>query len=356
MIERRPVLCRCGRRALLAAVALLAAGAAPAQERSLPELFREVDSSVVEIASARRTASRTPGITQVSTNLGSGVLISEDGRIMTAAHVVQVADELEVRFVTGDVVAARVLTSSPSADLALIRADTVPAGVRPAALGNSDAVEVGDEVFVIGAPFGISHSFTVGHVSGRRVSDQLFGGFRAVELLQTDAVINQGNSGGPMFSTRGEVVGIVSHILSASGGYQGLGFAVTSNLAMRALLDEPGVWTGLDGVLVTGEIARALNLPQRAGILIQAVASGSPAAALGLRAGTVPATIDGRSLAIGGDVILTVHGIRIGEPDYYTRIRERTAQLGEDEPLRLEVLRGGELVELVRTVGSLKMN
>jgi S1-C subfamily serine protease len=226
--------------------------------------------------------------------------------------------------------------------------------VAPAAVGNSDDIEVGDQVFVIGAPYGISHSLTVGHVSARRVSDRLFGGFRSVELLQTDAVINQGNSGGPLFSMRGEVVGVVSHILSASGGYQGLGFAVTSNLAMHALLDEPGMWTGLDGVLIADDVARALNLPQRAGILIQAVAAGSPAAAFGLRPGTLPATIAGQSLVIGGDIILAVHGIRIGETDFWTRIREQTAELTDVDSIRLEILRGGEVIELARTVSSLR--
>ncbi len=342
------------RTSMAVALSLLAAVPALAEQPSLPDLVRSVDSAVVEIRTERRVAAPTPGTSATAASLGSGFLVSADGRIMTAAHVVQVADDLEVRFVTGDVVSARIVNSSPSADVALIRAESVPEGVAPAAVGNSNAIEVGDQVFVIGAPYGISHSLTVGHVSARRVSDRLFGGFRSVELLQTDAVINQGNSGGPLFNMHGEVVGIVSHILSASGGYQGLGFAVTSNLAMQALLDEPGMWTGLDGILITDDVARALNLPQRAGILIQAVASGSPAAALGLRAGTLSATIGGQPLAIGGDIILTVHGIHIGEPDFYTKIRERTAELGEDEPLRLEVLRGGEVVELERTMGSLR--
>ncbi len=336
------------------AVSMLAASQVLAEDPSLPDLVRSVDSSVVEIRTERRVMASTSGPSATAASLGSGFLISSDGRIMTAAHVVQVADDLKVHFVTGDVVNARVMSSSPSADVALILAETVPESVTPAAVGNSDAVEVGDQVFVIGAPYGISHTLTVGHVSARRVSDRLFGGFRSVELLQTDAVINQGNSGGPLFNMGGEVVGIVSHILSASGGSQGLGFAVTSNLAMQALLDEPGMWTGLDGVLIGGEVARALNLPQRAGILIQAVAAGSPAAALGLRAGKLSATIGGQSLVIGGDVILAVHGIRIGEPDFYARIRERTAELGENEPLRLEVLRGGEVIEIDRTVQSLR--
>jgi len=177
-----------------------------------------------------------------------------------------------------------------------------------------------------------------------------------VELLQTDAAINQGNSGGPMFNMRGEVIGIVSHILSTSGGFQGVGFVITSNLAMRVLLDEPTAWTGLDGVLVEGPLARALNLPQSAGILVEAVAAGSPAAALGVQAGTLRSNIAGQVLTLGGDIILSIHGIRIGDYDFHKRIRERGQALGESDKVEVTVLRDGEVVELSQTVHVLDEN
>ena len=338
--------------ALIAAVA--AASPAVAQERTLSELFRAVDPAVVEIATVQSMTTGSGPDGKVSTgDLGSGFLISGDGRIMTASHVVQVADRVAVRFVTGDVVTARVLASDPSADVALIQAESVPSGIEPARLGNSDESAVGDQVFVIGAPFGVAHSLTVGHISARRTTTQLFGGFEQVELLQTDAAINQGNSGGPMFNMNGEVIGIVSHILSSSGGFQGLGFVITSNLAMRVLLDEANPWTGLDGILIEGPLARALNLPQAAGILVERVAAGSPASALGLRPGTLPARIADQSLNLGGDVILSIHGIRVGEPDFHRRMRERGRALGDDDTLELEVLRDGQIVPLDATVGLL---
>jgi S1-C subfamily serine protease len=309
---------------------------------------------VVEISTVKQVVTDQGAVQRVKAgSLGSGFLISSDGRIMTAAHVVQVADEVSVRFATGDVVTARIVASDPGSDVALIQAASVPDGVTPARVGNSDSARVGDQVFVVGAPYGISHSLTVGHISARRTPSQLFGGFEPVELLQTDAAINQGNSGGPLFNMRGEVIGIVSHILSTSGGFQGVGFVITSNLAMRVLLDEPTAWTGMDGVLVEGPVARALNLPQSAGILIEAVAAGSPASALGIRAGTLRSNIAGQVLTLGGDIILSIHGIRIGDTDFHTRIRERGKTLGDLDRVEVTVLRAGEVVELGRPVREL---
>ena len=332
------------------AVPFLATAADPV----LPELFLEVDPAVVEIATVQQVvADQGPARRVSSGSLGSGFLISADGQIMTAAHVVQVADQLSVRFVTGDVVTARVVASDPSADVALIKVETVPAGITPATLGDSDAVKIGDEVFVIGAPFGIAHSLTVGYISGRRTPDQLFGGFEKVELLQTDAAINEGNSGGPMFNMRGEAIGVVSHILSSSGGFQGIGFVITSNIAKHLLLDDPTPWTGLKGVVVEGPLARALNIPQKAGMLVESVAAGSPASALGLRPGKLKAQIAGQSLTLGGDIILAVNGILIGSPDFSRRIGDSERALTGDDRLVLRVLRDGDMIELSKTASVL---
>ncbi len=327
---------------------------AVAAEPTIAELFLQVDQAVVEITTAQDVVVSQGRMKKVrSGGLGSGFLISSDGRIMTAAHVVQIADEISVKFVTGESVKARVVASDPNADVALIQADSVPAGITPARIGNSDDARTGDQVFVVGAPYGIAHSLTVGHVSARRAPDQLFGGFEKVELLQTDAAINQGNSGGPMFNMQGEVIGIVSHILSSSGGFQGVGFVITSNLAMRVLLDDPTRWTGLDGVLVEAELARALNLPQAAGVLVESVAAGSPASSIGLRSGELKAVISGKELNLGGDIILSIHGVRIGDTDYQKRIRERGKALGENDRVEVTVLRGGEVVELGQLVSVL---
>src|SRR5262249_42858521 len=159
-----------------------------------------------------------------------------------------------------------------SADVALLQLEGQPPNYIAAKLGDSDSAEVGDEIFVVGAPYGISRTLTAGHVSGRRILNTET---RSIEFLQTDAAINTGNSGSPIFNLNGEVVGIVSNIMSKSGGSEGLAFASTSNTARRVLLDHKSFWTGIDGVLIEGNLAKALNLTQSAGLLVQRVAEGS---------------------------------------------------------------------------------
>jgi len=339
-----------------AALFLSAAAPSAAQEADVSELFRQVDPAVVEISATKDEASnQSSGQGSVIGSLGSGFLISPDGLVITAAHVVQVADQVDVRFVTGDVSRARVVASEPSMDVALIRVDQVPEGASPVPLGDSDAANVGDQVFVVGAPFGISHSLSVGFVSARRSAGLAYGGLENVELLQTDAAINQGNSGGPLFNMHGEAIGIVSHILSTSGGSQGLGFAVTSNVARRVLLEDPTPWNGLDLLMLNGQLAHILNLPQKAGLLVQGVAAGSPGAALGLRAGHIPAQIGGQQLTLGGDIILSIHGIEVSDPQFRTKVRERTQQLGPDDIVDLSVLRDGDVIQLSRKVAVLNL-
>ena len=341
----------------LIGLGLLIPSQAGAADPTPSELFLLVDPAVVEIATVQQVvADQGPARRVSSGSLGSGFLISADGQIMTAAHVVQVADQLSVRFVTGDVVAARVVASDPGSDVALIKVESVPAGIMPVTLGDSDSSKIGDQVFVIGAPYGIAHSLTAGHISGRRTPDKLFGGFEKVELLQTDAAINEGNSGGPMFNMRGEAIGIVSHILSSSGGFQGIGFVITSNLAKHLLLDDPTPWTGLYGVLIEGPLARALNIPQRAGTLVEGVAAGSPASAIGLRPGNLNATIAGQTLTLGGDIILAVNGILVGSPDFSRKIGDSVRALTDDDRLVLRVLRNGDVIELSKPASVLGFN
>jgi len=128
----------------------------------------------------------------------------------------------------------------------------------------------------VGAPYGLSPTLSAGHISGRYRPGNKVVGASAIEFLRTDAAINSGNSGGPVFNLSGEVVGIVSQILTKSGGSEGIGFAATSKIARQLLLDQKMFWSGVEGMLIEGDLARALNLPQAAGFLIQRVAKGSP--------------------------------------------------------------------------------
>ena len=320
---------------------------AEAEAQSISTVFKQVKDSVVVIATTERDLPQVPGGQMASVDgIGSGVLIDETGLVLTASHVVQVAEEVEVTFTSGEVIAADVIGAVPAADLALLRLKRPPKNGVVAKLGNSDEAEVGDQVFIIGAPFGISHTLTVGHISARRVSEYLSGGFVAAEMLQTDAAINTGNSGGPMFDLEGRVIGIVSHIISQSGGNEGVGFVMTSNMARELLLDQGWMWTGMEAQPVFGPLARALNLPQERGVLVQRIAQGSPASQLGLRGGKLRAEIEGEPIVLGGDVILTIQGVKLTEPDAPRRIRTLLRTLSPGATFKVTVLRDGKQLEL----------
>ncbi|MCX4246421.1 S1C family serine protease [Paraliomyxa miuraensis] len=322
----------------------LASGPEPRAARSVSEVYPRVIDSVALVVVSDRGREPRSGRLAGSSAVGSGVLISADGRVMTAAHLVHTADVIEVYFSGGEPVTATVISSDPMADVALLRLARVPAEARPARLADSDQVAVGDEVFVVGAPLGISHTLTVGHLGARRAPEAV-SGLSTAELFQTDAVINPGNSGGPMFDMRGEVIGIVSHVLSQSGGFEGLGFAVTANAARELLLERDPFWSGVASVVLEGRMAEIFNLPQAQGLLVQRVARGSPVERLGLRGGDLRATIGQRELLVGGDVILAVQGIEV-ERGSMARIRERLSRLEPGEPIVLRILRRGEVLEL----------
>lgn len=321
---------------------------------SLSQTYKHVGGAVVVVRTAQRVAPalRSNARQVNASGLGSGVLISMDGKVLTAAHLVQTADAVGIEFPGGALIKASVLASDPAADVALLQLESVPANVQPAVLGDSDMTEVGDQIFVVGAPMGISHTLTVGHVSARRRPNTTFGGMENAELFQTDAAINQGNSGGPMFNLDGEVIGVVSHIVSRSGGSEGLAFVVTSNMAKRLLFAEPTVWSGVEGYLLSGNMARVFNVPaSHAGLLVQRVARGSLAERFGLRGGDLPVVVGGEELVLGGDIVLAVEGIALGAQNAYEKIRKRMIEVRlQSGTLRVTVLRAGTIVELTGAV------
>ena len=332
-------------------VLLAACQMPPLQAQQAPRLdlvFDRVHEAVVTLrTTSRKVVAGSPsGLTTVG-GIGSGVLISAEGDILTAAHVVQTADEVLIEFPGGEILRGLVVSSLPHADVALVRAiGELPAGVEPAVLGDSARVRVGEQVFVVGAPLGVSHTLTVGHISARRSESSLFSAVEAMEFFQTDAAINQGNSGGPMFDMRGEVIGIVSHIVTRSGGNQGLGFAVTSNVVRRLMVDGRPFWSGLDGLLLEGRLAEVLNTPEgRSGLLVQQVAKNSLAEALGLKGGDVMASFDGVDVQLGGDIVLEVQGVPV-ERANITRIRDVLTSVRAGEELHLTILRRGQLLRI----------
>ncbi|HKR59485.1 MAG TPA: trypsin-like peptidase domain-containing protein [Pyrinomonadaceae bacterium] len=328
----------------VALVGLLVSQFSSAQQ--LRETFRRVKSAVVIVRSS--VADPDPGSSgQVDEEgLGSGVLISTDGKVLTAAHVLEKEGGVSVEFSNGQRMPARVIAFSASADLALLQVDRIPKSAIPAKLGDSDIVETGDDIFIIGAPYGLSSTLTVGRVSRR--PDQMRGGILSMgEFLQTDAVINPGNSGGPLFNKEGEVIAIVSNIVSDSGDFRGVGFAATVNAARYLLLEGESARVGIEGVLVTGVVAKALNLPQPAGFLVTAVEKDSLADRLGLVGGQLDAEIDDQRLLIGGDVILAINSREVGaDRQAYRAVFSTFGAQKNEAPLRCKILRAGKTLEL----------
>ncbi len=326
-----------------------------AEAKTLGEAFKEVNASVVEIRTVQRSVPQRLGMTPTSIGgLGSGVLISSD-RVLTASHVVEVADQIKVLFVDGRERFARIVASERFADVSLLALSEPIEGIEPAPLGDSNDVEVGDQVFVIGAPYGVSHTFTAGFVSGLH-RDEVMGGFNMGEVIQTDAAINAGNSGGPMFNRDGQVIGIVSHILSRSGGFEGLGFAISINTAKALVIEQRSFWSGIQGLLLPPPLAQALNVPQSTGMLVQQVAGASPAARLGLQAGRIPINLDGQLVILGGDIILMVNDIRIDSPDAIREIRTSLRSFKAGDRMVVEILRAGHRERLETTPYTAAVN
>ena len=332
------------RLAALLAVAVLLGAAAPARAQSLSDAFRKAAPSVVVVRAKGRDVG-VSGVTRFS-ETGSGVLISADGKVMTAAHVVDAMDEITVEVIGGERVSAKVVASETAADLSLLQLERVPVRMQPGTMGNSDTVRVGDQVMVIGAPYGLAYSMSAGWISARWPPNTVYKTMPLAEFFQTTATINTGNSGGPMFDMAAQVIGIVSHNISKSGGSEGLGFVVTINTAKKLLLEKRSLWSGIDGIMLTGDLAAIFNVPQPAGFLVKTVAKASPAWDMGLLGGDKIATIAGQQIAVGGDIILTVDGIGAESGDSVEKIRERLASKPSGYSFVTRVLRAGRVVEL----------
>lgn len=321
-----------------------------AQDMTVSELYERVQGSVVSIYTEEKVPVK--GLQQemtTSEGIGSGVLLTDKGDILTASHVVHNAENIVVGFPDGTKIPARILGSVVAADLAHIQLEWMPDNPTIAQLGDSDLAKTGDEVVVIGSPYGIERSLSVGHISGRHINKDISQGLHTMELLQTDAAINQGNSGGPMFNMKGEVIGIVSYILSETGGFQGIGFVVSSNMAKKLFIEEKAFWSGFESIIVSGDLAAVLNLPQDGGLLVQRVVINSPAYDMGLKGGTITIEMEEEEILLGGDVILAINDIPTIDEDWAIKVRENLTQLKKGDMVKLTVIRAGKILDLKST-------
>ena len=303
--------------------------------QDIERLYSELNPSVVTIlVKENKLVNAGPNdVRQVSAEgLGSGVYVSEEGYIITASHVVHNAESIMVLFPNG---------------IAIIKTLYKPNNKIPVAkLGDSDLSKIGEKVMIIGAPYGLEHSLSVGYLSGRHSQKSLVSGTTKIEYLQTDAAINHGNSGGPMFNMNGEVIGIVSHILSESGGFEGLGFASSIDIAKDILENKSNRWFGIDAILLDKKIASSLNVPSGGGLLIQRVVRNSPGGQAGFKGGDLIANIDGREVILGGDIIIAINGMTINSDASLEKVGLSLNNTENGGSVTVTLLRAGKEVKI----------
>ena len=314
--------------------------------QDLADLFETNKHSVVTIYTAEEvnTGTGDPRTFASSMGLGSGVLIRED-MVLTASHVVANAEAIMVQFFNGESIAAETYRVSRMADVAVIRLKKIPGNPKVAVIGNSDETRIGEEVFIVGAPMGLPYSLSRGVISGRHSENKLTSDGNMLEFFQTDAAINTGNSGGPMYNYRGEVIGIVSSILSRSGGFEGIGFAATSEVAKSLLTSRSSKYFGIEAVILPYEFARILNVPQESGWLIQHVVKNSPAGTLGLKGGFRKVIIQEEEVLLGGDIILQIDDIPITGDESVSKLFDYVDSVESSQKHKITVLRAGEVLD-----------
>ena len=258
-----------------------------------------------------------PSTPQTTQSLGSGFVIDRAGHIVTNYHVIQGAEKVQVSFSGQDQLPATVVGKDRSTDLAVLKIDAHARALTPLQLGNSDAVRVGDAVYAIGNPFGLTRTLTTGVISA--VQRQIFApnGVPIESAIQTDAAINHGNSGGPLIDAFGRVIGVTSQIQTGGGtnqGNVGIGFAIPIN-TVRDITGQiiahgmaQHAFLGLSAASLTPQLKRLFNLPVAQGLLVQRITAGSAAAKAKIQQGTTSVVVQGESYWIGGDIITRVDG------------------------------------------------
>jgi S1-C subfamily serine protease len=293
------------------------------------------------------------------TATGSGIVIDDKGHILTNNHVIEGASKIEVKLGESDhQYTAEVVGTDPASDLALIKVDAPTAELDPLTLGDSSKMEVGDPVVAIGNPFGLDRTVTSGIVSALQRQIQAPNGFSIDNVIQTDAAINPGNSGGPLINAAGEVIGINSQIEtggSGADGNVGIGFAIPINTAKGVIteLETKGsvehAYLGIEGGTITPELAKAVNLPVKEGVLVSSVEKGGPADKAGVEGGDTKATIDGAEIVLGGDIITEIDGKKV------PGIEQLQSLIGESKPgedVELTYLREGKEKTATVTLGK----
>jgi S1-C subfamily serine protease len=319
---------------------------------SIGAVYRRAAPAVVQVTSSVVTQSFFGQ--ERGEALGSGFVVDKSGHIVTNYHVIDGASEVFVNFSQDDRLRARIVGSDPATDIALLKIDGHRRGLSPIALGDSEEVRVGDEVVAIGNPFGLERSVTAGIVSALQREIVSPSSYPIDKVIQTDAAINRGNSGGPLLNAAGEVIGVNTQIATAgSEGNVGVGFAVPVNTVRDVVMElirtgrVEHAYIGISMQDLSKEVASLVDLPTQ-GALVARVVPGSPADQAGLRGGDTSIVINGESYVVGGDVITEADGRPVASSD---DVREAIANRKPGQRLPLRIRRGTETLSVTVTLG-----
>ena len=334
-----------------------------AKPESINAIYRASAPGVVHIETTSRVAQPADpffgnpfGTTETQRALGSGFVIDKAGHIVTNYHVVRGASTIQVSFSNNERFKAKLVGVDPSTDVAVLKVHVKSRALKALPLGNSDNVRVGDQVIAIGNPFGLDRSVTAGIVSAVQRRIEAPNNLSISHVIQTDAALNHGNSGGPLLNAQGQVVGMNAQIETGgtSQGTVGIGFAIPINtvktvvaeLIKRGKVEHP--FLGIEGKTLTPAIARLFHLPVSNGVLVASVRPGSGAAQAGLKPATSEVTVEGESWPAGGDVIVKVNGQAVPTIE---RLIDLIATKKPGDKIVLEVIRGTSRIHLSVTLG-----
>ena len=336
----------------------------PARGATPEQLYRRDAPGVVQITSTTVTQAPLdpfgfgPTTPQTSQSLGSGFVIDKAGHIVTNYHVISGATRVQVSFSSQDELDAQVVGSDPSTDTAVLKIDTHSRALTPLPLGDSDAVSVGDSVYAIGNPFGLTRTLTAGVVSA--LQRQIFApNTQPIDgVIQTDASINHGNSGGPLIDAAGRVIGVTSQISTGTTGEQGnigIGFAIPINIVrnVAAQIIKSGkvdhAVLGISAVALTPGIAKLFNLPAQAGLLVTEVDKGGGADHAGIVAGKTNVVVQGMSYPLGGDIIMSADHQRVTTVD---ELRAVVARHKPGDKIAVKIYRHGKMKTVTVKLGN----
>ncbi len=331
------------------------------QSSTLTNLFKQTENSVVQITSKVSTTDSIiiingqPQSSQ-STRLGSGFIYDKSGLIITNNHVVEGSSTVNVTFVDGNTYTAKVMGTDPDNDIAVIQIidDFSDESLAPLELGNSSDLQVGQQVIAIGNPFGLSDTMTSGIVSavGRLLHSQNTV-YSIPDIIQVDAAINPGYSGGPLLNLQGQVVGMNSAISTSTGDFSGVGFAIPSDTIKRIVpvLIKNGTYQhpylGIAGRTMDPDVSLANNLPRNfKGVMVEQVVGGGPAD----KAGIVAATLDSNKIPHGGDIITSIDGHQVKTIDDVIAYLDDEKSVGDK--VTLTVNRLGKSLDITVTLGT----